>query len=223
LEVLRFARELGDRCITVLGNHDLHLLAVSEGMAKTRADDTLEPVLSAPDRAELLDWLRSRPLLHRDGEHVLVHAGLLPQWDIDKAATLAGEVEKQLRSPQYRQFLSKLYGSKPDRWSEHLEGTDRLRVIVNAMTRLRFCSANGAMEFKSKGEIHHAPPGYMPWFETRSRYPSEATIVCGHWSALGLKLTDKLLAIDSGCVWGGKLTAVRLDDRRVYQVPCRPG
>lgn len=221
LETLRYVKALGSSAVTVLGNHDLHLLAVSEGLEKSSEDDTLSAVLAAPDRDELVAWLRSRPLLHHEGGYVLVHAGLLPQWDIAAASGLAAEVEAKLRSLNYRKFLSRLYGSKPDHWSEDLQGMDRLRVIVNAMTRLRFCSADGVMEFKSKGEVKDNPPGFMPWFDVRGRRSADATIVCGHWSALGLKLADGLMALDSGCVWGGKLSAVRLDDRQLFQVPCR--
>ncbi len=221
LETLRYVKSLGSSAVTVLGNHDLHLMAVSEGLEKSREGDTLDAVLAAPDRDELLAWLRSRPLLHHENGFVLVHAGLLPQWDIAAASGLATEVEARLRSPNYRKFLSRLYGSKPDHWSEDLKGMDRLRVIVNSMTRLRFCSAEGVMEFKSKGEVKNSPPGYMPWFDVPGRRSADAVIVCGHWSALGLKLDDRLMAIDSGCVWGGKLSAVRLDDRQLFQVPCR--
>jgi bis(5'-nucleosyl)-tetraphosphatase (symmetrical) len=220
LDALRFVRSLGERAITVLGNHDLHLLAVAEGFARPRSDDTLDEVLDAPDREELLAWLRRQPLLHREGGYVLVHAGLLPQWNADTAAGLAVEVERKLRGAGYAEFLSRLYGGKPDRWSDDLRGSDRLRVIVNAMTRLRFCTPEGVMDFKAKGETDKAPPGYLPWFEAPGRRSAESTVVCGHWSALGVKLLPRLMALDSGCVWGGKLTAIRLEDRRLFQVHC---
>ncbi len=221
LETLRFVKDLGDSAITVLGNHDLHLLMLGTGFAKPRDDDTLDAVLDAPDRGTLLDWLRSLPLLHREGKYVLVHAGLLPQWSVAMAWTVASEVERVLRGPDYRDFLSKLYGSKPDRWSDDLKGNDRLRVVVNAMTRMRFCSPKGVMEFQTKGETNNAPKGYLPWFETPGRNSIDATIVCGHWSAVGIKLAPGLIMLDSGCVWGGKLTAIRLEDRRLFQVECR--
>jgi bis(5'-nucleosyl)-tetraphosphatase (symmetrical) len=223
LETLRYVRELGSSAAVVLGNHDLHLLAVAEGLAKPRSDDTLGEVLAASDRDSLLEWLRHRPMIHRDGQHVLVHAGLLPQWSVGKAVELAAEVEQALRGPRFRDFLAALYGSKPDRWADNLHGMDRLRVVVNALTRLRFCTPNGVMEFASKGEIRDAPAGYLPWFEVPGRQSADATIVCGHWSALGLRLDEGLLAIDSGCVWGGKLSAVSLDDGRLFQVDCRTG
>jgi bis(5'-nucleosyl)-tetraphosphatase (symmetrical) len=221
LEVLRFVRGLGDRAVTVLGNHDLHLLAQFTGHVRPRPDDTLEQVLAAPDASELVDWLRARPLLHAEGQFVLVHAGLLPQWSIDQAAALAREVEDALRSPHYRDFVAAMYGSRPDRWEDRLQGFDRLRVIVNAMTRMRFCTPAGVMEFQTKGETAAAPPGYVPWFEAPGRRSAGSIVICGHWSALGLRVAPDLMALDSGCVWGGKLSAVRLEDGKLFQVPCR--
>ncbi|HUL91172.1 MAG TPA: symmetrical bis(5'-nucleosyl)-tetraphosphatase [Burkholderiales bacterium] len=220
LATLRFVRDLGDRAVVVLGNHDLHLLALAQGHVASRGDDTLAEVLAAPDRGELLDWLRSRPIIHVAGNTTLVHAGLLPQWDIATAQSLAQEVEAELRGPRHSQFLETLYGSRPDRWSDDLRGADRLRVIVNAMTRLRFCTPEGVMEFETKGETTRAPDGYLPWFDVPDRRSAGSTIICGHWSALGLRLAPDLLALDSGCVWGGQLSAIRLEDRRLYQVSC---
>jgi bis(5'-nucleosyl)-tetraphosphatase (symmetrical) len=217
LEVLRFVRSLGERAVAVLGNHDLHLVAQHEGFERTRTDDTFGDVLAAPDRAELVDWLRSRPLMHAEGEFAMVHAGLLPQWGRARAVALACEVEAALRAPDYRDFFAHMYGSQPDRWQDDLDGWDRLRVIVNAMTRMRFCTADGKMEFRAKGR--DAPEGYRRWYETRPR--ERGLLVCGHWSALGLELTPQVALLDSGCVWGGALTALRLDDRRVTQVACR--
>jgi len=218
LAVLRYVRGLGERAVVVLGNHDLHLLCVAHGHARKRKDDTLDDVLAAPDAPQLLDWLRARPMMHAEGGYALVHAGLLPQWTVDRALALAREVERALRAPRYREFLAHLYGGMPNNWAEDLAGWDRLRVIVNAMTRLRFCAPSGQMELRAKGA--EAPPGTRPWFELR---PAEAAfIVCGHWSALGLKVTPRLAALDSGCVWGGSLTALRLEDRTLFQVPC-PG
>ena len=213
-------RDLGERAVVVLGNHDLHLLALAEGHAKARQDDTLGEVLGAPDRTELLEWLRRRPMMHVEGSHALVHAGLLPQWDVARALSLAHEVEAELRGTGYSEFLETLYGSRPDRWAEDLHGADRLRVIVNAMTRLRFCTPAGVMEFETKGETTLAPDGYLPWFEVPGRRSAGRTVVCGHWSALGLRVAPDLLALDSGCVWGGKLSAICLEDRRLSQVPC---
>ena len=221
LEVLRFVKGLANRAITVLGNHDLHLLCVAEGSARTREDDTLEGILGASDRDELLAWLRSRPLLHVDGANVLVHAGLLPQWSVPQARALAAEVESALRGPAYREFLGRLYGSEPSAWDETLAGADRLRVIVNAMTRLRFCTENGVMEFRSKASPDGAPRGYQAWFDVQGRRSSDSTVICGHWSALGLHLRPRLVSLDSGCVWGRALSAVRLEDRRLFQTGCR--
>ena len=220
LATLRFVRDLGERAVTVLGNHDLHLLALAQGSVKAGEDDTLGDVFAAPDRDGLLDWLRHRPMAHVASNYALVHAGFLPQWDVPTAMALAGEVETELRGPRHKEFLAQLYGSRPDRWDDKLRGIDRLRVIVNAMTRLRFCTAEGVMEFHTKGETAEAPPGYLPWFEVPGRKSADHTLVCGHWSALGLHIAPNLLALDSGCVWGGKLSAVRLEDRRLYQIPC---
>ncbi len=217
LEVLRFVRSLGERAVVVLGNHDLHLLCLAHGYAKKRADDTLDELLAAPDAPQLLDWLRTRSMMHVDNGHAMVHAGLLPQWSVAKALTLAREVEAALRDPTYRDFLANMYGGTPAAWRDDLAGWDRLRVIVNAMTRLRFCNASGEMELRAKGA--EAPAGYQPWFELRSG--AEPLLICGHWSALGLRITPRLAALDSGCVWGGSLTALRLEDRTLYQVPCR--
>jgi bis(5'-nucleosyl)-tetraphosphatase (symmetrical) len=222
LETLRYVKNLGDGAVTVLGNHDLHLLAVAEGFARHRDDDTMGAILLAPDRNGLLEWLRRRPLLYRDTDHVLVHAGLLPQWTAAFAAKLANEVEEELAGPRYREFLAHLYGSKPDRWSDDLCGADRWRVIVNAMTRMRFCSPEGVMEFATKGEADEAPAGFLPWFDVPDRRTGDEVIVCGHWSALGVRISPGVLGIDSGCVWGRQLTAIRLDDRRLFQVGCRP-
>jgi bis(5'-nucleosyl)-tetraphosphatase (symmetrical) len=215
LEVLRFVRDLGERAVVVLGNHDLHLITQFEGFERPRKDDTFQDVLSAPDARELVDWLRLRPMMHVEGSHAMVHAGLLPQWTVDQGARLAREVELALAGPDYRAFLANMYGSQPDQWSDSLAGWDRLRVIVNAMTRLRFCTPQGRMDFRGKGA--RAPQGYQAWYEGRN---DQKTIVCGHWSALGLKLAARLAALDSGCVWGGKLSALRLEDRALFQVPC---
>jgi bis(5'-nucleosyl)-tetraphosphatase (symmetrical) len=216
LEVLRFVKELGDRAVVVLGNHDLHLLTQYESFERKRKDDTFEDVLGAPDAGELANWVRTRPLMHVEGNFAMVHAGLLPHWSIEKSTLLAREVEQALRAPNYRDFLANMYGSKPERWDDALAGWDRLRVIVNAMTRMRFCSPDGTMEFRSNGI--EPPAGYRAWYQARE---DDKTVVFGHWSAHGLKLTDRIAALDSGCVWGGALTALRLEDRWLVQVPCQ--
>ena len=216
LEVLRFVRDLGERAVVVLGNHDLHLVCHFEGFAKLRRDDSFGDVLGARDARELVDWLRTRPMMHAEGRYAMVHAALLPQWSIEKSLSLGNEVHAALGAPTHREFLAHLYGSTPAEWSDALGGWDRLRVIVNAMTRMRFCTPQGKMEFHAKGNT--PPPGYTAWYESRT---DEHAIVCGHWSTLGLKLTERLAALDSGCVWGGSLSALRLEDRALYQVPCR--
>lgn len=220
LATLRLVKDLGDAAVTVLGNHDFHLLAVAAGHAKKHRSDTLDAVLDAPDREELLAWLRQQPMLHVQDNWAMVHAGLLPQWNIAQAQSLAREVEAALRGEGWREFLAKLYGDTPDSWSESLRGANRLRVIVNAMARMRFCTAQGTMELRTKGETARAPRGFFPWFDAPGRASRDYTVICGHWSTLGLKLRSDLIALDSGCVWGGSLSAVRLEDRELFQVPC---
>lgn len=220
LETLRFVRGLGSSAITVLGNHDLSLLMAAEGFGKRGKGDTFDDILDAPDRQELLDWLRHLPLCHVDGDYCMVHAGLLPQWTADEAHDLSLEVEAALTGARWREFMANLWGSEPAAWQRELKGWPRLRVIVNAMTRMRFCSAKGVMDFKVKGELSKAPKGFMPWFQVPGRRSAESVLITGHWSALGLKVLPNLLAIDSGCLWGGALTAIRLEDRMVFQVEC---
>jgi len=223
LRCLRFVRGLGEAAVTVLGNHDLHLLCVAEGIERARKRDTLDEVLAASDSAELIAWIRRLPLMHVEGAFALVHAGLLPEWTVGKARALAAEVEAELRAPRYRAFLERMYGDEPDRWDDRLGGVERLRVIVNAMTRLRVCEAGGAMVLRFKGEPGEASDGWIPWFDMPGRRSRDHTIICGHWSALGVCTRQDLLSLDSGCVWGRGLTAVRLEDRALFQVHCPPG
>jgi bis(5'-nucleosyl)-tetraphosphatase (symmetrical) len=213
---------LGPSAIAVLGNHDLHLICVAAGVERRRKRDTLEDVLGAPDREELLEWLRARPLMHVEDGCALVHAGLLPEWTVARARALAGEVERRLRGEDYRTLLARMYGDEPDRWEDSLEGVARLRVIINAMTRLRVCDSAGAMVLKFKGEPGEASAGWTPWFDMPARRSADHTIICGHWSALGVRLRPDLVALDSGCVWGRTLTAVRLPDRKLFEVRCPP-
>ncbi len=220
LEALRFVKSLGDRAVTVLGNHDLHLIAVAEGFGRRHKSDTLDEILTAPDREELLAWLRARSMLHIEDEYLMVHAGLLPAWEAARARELAAEVEAALCSRRFRHLVRHMYGNRPDRWDENLAGYDRLRVVVNAMTRLRICTADGRMDLSFKGAADDVPSGYLPWFEVPGRCSAESTVICGHWSALGLRVEPNLLALDTGCLWGRQLTAVRLEDRRLFQVPC---
>jgi bis(5'-nucleosyl)-tetraphosphatase (symmetrical) len=215
-------KALGDGAITVLGNHDLHLLCVAEGVQKVHKRDTLEDVLDAPDRDELLAWLRSRPLMHVEGSFALVHAGLLPEWTVAKALELAREVEFSLRASDYRKFMADMYGNEPDRWDDALAGIDRLRVIVNAMTRMRVCTPDGRMALEYKGEPGETRGAMIPWFDMPRRKSADHTLVVGHWSALGLLERTDVLALDTGCVWGRTLSAVRLEDRKVFHHPCSP-
>jgi len=220
LEVLRLVKTLGDCAITVLGNHDLHLLAVAEGVAELHSTDTLDEILNAPDRDELLHWLRSQRLLHAQDGYVLVHAGLLPQWSVKQASSLAHEVEAALRGDDYVTFLKRMYGNSPNGWDDSLTGYKRLRVIVNAFTRMRICTKEGAMEFKFKGEVENIPAGYQPWFDVPDRASRKATVIFGHWSALGLLQRKNVIALDTGCLWGGPMSAIRLDDRQLFQTAC---
>lgn len=223
LHTLRFVRELGPAAVTVLGNHDLYLLMVAYGAIRNRGkDDTIQAVLDAPDREVLLSWLRTRPLMHVENGFAMVHAGLLPGWTVEQARALAREVEGALAGPYHSDLLHNMWGSEPAAWSDDLRDYERMRVIVNAMTRMRFCSADGVMDFKVKGEVTKVPKGYLPWFEVAGRKSADITVVFGHWSALGLRIEPNLMALDSGCLWGRELTAVRLEDRAVFQVAC-PG
>lgn len=221
LSVLRYIKNLRDRAVVVLGNHDLFLLSVAEGIVTLRSEDTLLSVLTAPDREELLRWLRQQRLFYREGSFAMVHAGLLPQWSIHEAEQLAHEVEISLQSPAYRDTLRASYPSKHLQWSSNLTGPTRLATIIKVLTRLRACSSDGRMESSYNGPPERIPTGYFPWFRIPGRRHEETTIVCGHWAALGLHCEEHLLAIDSGCVWGRQLTAVRLEDQKIFQVDCQ--
>ncbi len=220
LAVLRAVRGLGESAVTVLGNHDLHLLTVAAGHRRAHDDDTLGAILEAPDRDELLSWLRTRPLVVLEDQWLMVHAGLLPSWTPATALMLSREVEAILASDSH-DFLRHLYGNEPARWSETLRGYDRLRVVVNACTRLRFCSADDTIELGEKRGPDHTPAGFAPWFMHPERKSAGVTVLCGHWSTLNLMLAPNVLMLDSGCLWGGCLTALSLEDRRLFQVPGR--
>lgn len=222
LETMRYIRALGSAAITVLGNHDLALLVMSEGHGKRSKGDRFDDILKAPDIDELLFWLRQQPLCHTEGDYCMVHAGMLPQWTTSKTQALAKEVEHALRAPNWQEFMANMWGNDPSAWSDELEGWPRLRVIVNALTRMRFCTPEGVIDFQVKGEVTTGPPGYLPWFEVPERCSTDKVLITGHWSALGLKMTPNLLLIDSGCLWGRALTAIRLEDREVFQVLCLP-
>lgn len=222
LDVMRWMLEHQSSVVTVLGNHDLHTLVVAEGFVSAHRSDTIQALLDAPDAPELLGWLRQQPLVHFERGYLMVHAGLLPDWTVDQAVALGAEVQLALQAPNYREFLQHMYGNDPKRWDDGLTGWDRLRVITNAMTRLRICSADGEMEFKFKGELQNIPDGYQPWFELSHRASVNTPIVFGHWSALGLQHKNNVYSLDTGCLWGGHLSAMRLEDRQIFQVPCHP-
>ena len=222
LATLRRCQALGAAANCLLGNHDLHLLAVACGADAPRRGDTLDDVLAAPDAAALLDWLRHQRLAAVDDGWLLVHAGVVPQWDRGDTLARAAEVEAVLRGPAPADFLRAMYGSAPGRWSPALGGDDRLRFIVNALTRIRFCDAEGTLDLHTKEGAGAAPPGFAPWFDIAGRRTAGQPVAFGHWSALGLVERPDLLALDTGCVWGGALTAARIDGGRrdVVQVRC---
>lgn len=220
LATLRKLVAMGERANSVLGNHDLSLLGVAFGTHRSRNDVCLRPILEAPDRDQLLDWLRRRPLAVQVDQHLIVHAGVLPSWTVQQTLDYAHEVETVLQGPNFADFLHVMYGNQPLQWSTQLTGMDRLRCIVNVLTRLRFCTVNDEMEFDSKEGLDQSPPGFEAWFNL-PRLTDSSTIVFGHWSTLGLFMRPNLIGLDTGCVWGGKLTAMRLSDRRLFQVDCR--
>ena len=216
LRILKSLQEAGQtECI--LGNHDLHLLAIDAGLRKTKGLDTVDAILKAPDRAELIDWIRHRPMALSNGKVLTVHAGVLPQWDLQQTIECAQEVEKALRSKSYKDFLANMYGNLPSKWSNSLKGHERLRVITNTLTRMRFCSPSGKMEFESKEGLEQGPKGYIPWFQAPKRKTADTLIYFGHWSTLGLLRHDNVIGLDTGCVWGGKLTAMEISDANTDQ------
>lgn len=214
LGTLRYLKQLQEekRIECILGNHDLHLLAVDAGIRKTKGLDTVQPILDAPDRAELIHWLRHRPMALSNGKVLTVHAGVLPQWDLQQTIECAQEVEKALRNKSYKDFLANMYGNTPNKWSNSLKGYERLRVITNALTRIRFCTRTGTMEFESKEGFEDGPKGYIPWFKTPKRKTQDTFIYFGHWSTLGLLQHKHVIGLDTGCVWGGKLTAMEIPE-----------
>lgn len=223
LATLRTVHRLGDAATMVLGNHDLHLLAQAAGVTD-RNDRSLQEVLEAPDREELLDWLRCRPLLHIDRElgYGMIHAGLAPQWDTDTARCCASEVEARLRSEAHPGFLASMYGDKPDTWTPGLAGTDRLRFITNCLTRLRFCTPDGRLALREKGGPGEVGPDLAPWFSMPQRQSGDLQWLFGHWSTLGQVHwpEHRVYGLDSGCIWGGALTALCLETGEITQLPC---
>lgn len=225
LETLRFIKSLGDAHIAVLGNHDLSLIASAYGVKEVSLSDTIHGILSAPDKHDLIDWLRTRPLLHYDAKWnaVMTHAGLAPMWELEEAQRLAREVEIVLRSDKITDFLSHMYGNMPDKWDEQLQGTDRLRCITNYLTRLRYCYADGRMDFAYKGGIADKPAELVEWFKVPKRKNTSVNIIFGHWAALNGENGDvkNIYPLDTGCVWGNCLTAMRLEDKALFNVKCR--
>jgi bis(5'-nucleosyl)-tetraphosphatase (symmetrical) len=222
LAALRLIRALGDNAVVVLGNHDLHLLALAFGAHRRRKSDTLDEVLAAPDRDGLLEWLITRPLAHVHGRDLLVHAGVVPQWSVALTLALAAEVSSALRRAP-REVFAAMYGDEPERWDEALEGSERQRFVINVLTRLRMCTADGRIDVALKG--HPAAPDapLRPWFEHPGRLTREARVIFGHWSALGLVQREGVLGLDTGCVWGGALTALDLEaDSQPVSVHCAP-
>jgi bis(5'-nucleosyl)-tetraphosphatase (symmetrical) len=227
LDVLRWCYANKNNLKVVLGNHDLHALVVAAGFVKAHKGDTFAALLEADDKDVLLDWLRHQCLVYQDepypGEqYLMVHAGLLPQWTAKQTMTYAAEVEAALQGEGYLEFLANMYGNLPSSWDENLEGIDRLRVITNAMTRLRICSERGEMEFNFKGELPDVPKGFKPWFDMPNRATQDIHIIFGHWSALGLQQRGNLYALDTGCLWGGQLTAMNLQTKAITQVQSHP-
>jgi bis(5'-nucleosyl)-tetraphosphatase (symmetrical) len=223
LGVLRFVMGLGERAVTVLGNHDLHLLAVAAGVRKASRKDTLLDVLDAPDREEILHWLRHRPLAYRESglPHLMVHAGVPPPWSAEYTLARAAEVEAALHGPQWAEFLGHMYGDHPDIWSDSLQGFERLRVITNYLTRMRFCTAEGRLDIDNKGAPASANAGFAPWFSHPGRAAAGTPIVFGHWAALeGKADTGHVHALDTGCVWGARLRAMRLEDGALVHCAC---
>ncbi|MDO9168751.1 MAG: symmetrical bis(5'-nucleosyl)-tetraphosphatase [Methylobacter sp.] len=212
LETLRFVKALGDSAITVLGNHDLHLLAASCAPKIAHKKDSLLPILEAPDRDELIDWLRHRPLFHFNEDFCLIHAGLPPQWDFKKTQKMALLAEQALRSPDYQAFLKQMYGNKPNIWSSNLRGVEKLRFIINCFTRMRYCDVNGRLDFVQSGPVGSQPKSLVPWFTVPKRKNADMRIIFGHWSTLGYYEGPNCYAIDTGCLWGGQLTALKLGE-----------
>jgi bis(5'-nucleosyl)-tetraphosphatase (symmetrical) len=221
LATLRFLYDLRDHIDIVLGNHDLHLLAVAAGFKNPLSSDTLDEILIAPDCNQLLNWLRAQPLMHHDPvlDYTMVHAGIPPQWTLHEALAYAKEVETILKGNDINLFLKVMYGNEPNHWSNSLTGMERIRLITNYFTRMRFCTNSGQLELKTKSTVEDAPEGYLPWFAIKNRKTKDDNIIFGHWAALKGEVHQKnIFALDTGCVWGGELTAMRLEDKKIFTV-----
>ncbi len=223
LETLRFVMQHEDCIQTVLGNHDLHLLAVAYGGARLKRSDTLDPILNANDNKIMLDWLRHQPLMLADNGHVLVHAGLWPEWSVEQALDLAEEVEAAISADYCHSFFTQMYGNKPARFHPELRGMDRLRFTTNVMTRMRALTWHGDMDFDFKSTLADMPADLQPWFSAEPRDWADHTVVCGHWSALGLYRDHNIIGLDTGALWGGSLTAINLDTGAISQTPALAG
>ena len=221
LATLRRLMALEERSVAILGNHDLHLLAVAAGVRRPGKNDTLLEVLNAPDANDIIEWLRYRPMAHYEMNHLMVHAGVLAKWDIQKTLLLANEIETALRGNNWQKMLQKMYCNEPDHWKDDHTGGKRMRVIINALTRMRMCTPKGRMALEIKSEPEHRSDGLIPWFDVPDRATRDTTVVFGHWSTLGLLIRSDVICLDTGCVWGGQLTALRLQDRSLIQIPCK--
>ena len=223
LQTVRFIKSLGEKAVVVLGNHDLHLLAMEAGYRTPKKADTFQDILDAEDADELLTWLRYRPMIHHDKTlgYTLLHAGLVPQWNLDLALSCAKELETVLRGPDHNDFFKEMYGNEPAVWSDSLAGHERLRFIVNSLTRMRFCDENGRIDMKETGPPGSQPVPYLPWFSISKRRSRDMKIICGHWSTLSYYAANGVFALDTGCVWGSGLTALKLDTipKRIT-IPC---
>ncbi len=217
LETLRFVKNLGTAAITVLGNHDIHLLVTANFPERAKKKDTLNAILTAPDKDELLDWLRHRPLFHYENGFGLLHAGLPPQWDLAQTQTMATLAETALRGADYQTLLAQLYDNQPNVWSDDLAGIEQLRFIFNCFTRMRFCDKEGRLDFKNNGGMGSQPAYVLPWFEVQHRKTANTKLIFGHWAALGYYTEQNCFAIDTGCIWGRELTAIRLDGDTVQR------
>lgn len=221
LETIAWLMKYERRCRIVLGNHDLNFLAVAAGIRNPKSDDTLDALIQSSNRKDVVAWVRQQQLAHYESGILMVHAGVLPQWDVAMTLAYAAEIEYRLQSRNWKDFLRQMYGNEPNQWRADLKGVLRRRVSVNALTRLRFCNNEGVMDFNTKEAMKNAPPGFLPWFALTERRTRNDTIVFGHWSTLGLMNTSRVVALDTGCVWGGSLSAVNLSSRQLLQVSSR--
>ncbi len=222
LETIRFVKSLGSSAVTVLGNHDLHLLATAFKQRKPHKKDSLTTILHAPDCDELLYWLRHQPLFHYNDDYCLLHAGLPPQWDFANTKAMANKAEKILQGDDHIEFFKNMYGDKPDKWHSDLKGMEKIRFIVNCFTRIRYCDKSGRLDFNHSGPLGSQPQHLIPWFEAPNRQSTDMKIIFGHWSTLGYHQSDNCYGIDTGCLWGGQLTAIKLGKKvKRFSIDCK--